>query len=107
MSTLGIVIIGRNEGQRLVRCLASVASSGATVVYVDSGSTDGSVEAAKSTGAQVVTLDISIPFTAARARNEGMQRLDEIPAIDYVQFVDGDCEVDADWLQAAAKFLDQ
>ena len=35
----GAVAIGRNEGKRLRQCLASL--SGAAVVYVDSGSTDG------------------------------------------------------------------
>jgi hypothetical protein len=42
----GVVVIGRNEGQRLITCLGSV-STAAKVVYVDSGSTDGSVQAAR------------------------------------------------------------
>jgi hypothetical protein len=77
------------------------------VVYVDSGSTDGSVELARSLGVHVVDLDLSIPFTAARARNEGFRCLMEVaPALDYVQFVDGDCEVVGGWLETAASFLD-
>ncbi|MGL4321582.1 MAG: glycosyltransferase family 2 protein, partial [Paracoccaceae bacterium] len=51
------VIIGRNEGARLVACLASVAPHVRRMVYVDSGSTDGSVAAATAAGAQVVALD--------------------------------------------------
>lgn len=104
---LGVVVIGRNEGERLVRCLASLRDSGAPIVYVDSGSTDGSVAAARDAGAEVVGLDTSIPFTAARARNAGLARLLECePGLVYAQFVDGDCEVRAGWLAAAVAHLD-
>jgi glycosyltransferase involved in cell wall biosynthesis len=51
MSQVGLVIIGRNEGERLRRCLASVGAGGCDVVYVDSGSTDGSSEVARSRAA--------------------------------------------------------
>ena len=50
MNQLGIVIIGRNEGERLRRCLASVVGWEFAVVYVDSGSTDGSVKLAQCHG---------------------------------------------------------
>src|SRR5258706_15148616 len=66
--SLGLVVIGRNEGDRLVRCLASVRSI-PNRVYVDSGSTDGSVERAKREGVSVVALEVPPNFTAARARN--------------------------------------
>ncbi|WP_375427132.1 glycosyltransferase [uncultured Sphingomonas sp.] len=92
---LGIVVIGRNEGDRLVRCLASIGP-GAPVVYVDSGSTDGSVAAAAAAGARVVNLDLSTPFTAARARNAGRAALDS--TVRLVQFIDGDCTVRPGWL---------
>ena len=75
MSDLGIVTIGRNEGERLRRCLDSLVGRGLPVVYVDSNSTDGSVELARSLGVEVVELDLSLPFTAARARNAGFERL--------------------------------
>ncbi len=65
----GVIAIGRNEGKRLVDCLTSVRSATASIVYVDSGSTDGSVAAAEKLGARVVKLDLAQPFTAARARN--------------------------------------
>lgn len=103
---LGVVVIGRNEGERLRRCLASVRDASTSVVYVDSGSTDASVAMARALGVEVVDLDMSTPFTAARARNAGFQRLREIrPGLEYVQFVDGDCELAADWLGKAAGFL--
>lgn len=103
----GVVLIGRNEGQRLVRCLASVCQDGRPVVYVDSGSTDASCDEARARGALVVDLDMSIPFSAARARNEGWSHLlAEHPELDYVQFVDGDCEVDERWIPLAMDLLD-
>jgi glycosyltransferase involved in cell wall biosynthesis len=105
-AAIGIVIIGRNEGERLKRCLESVTSRGGNVVYVDSGSTDGSVQTALGFGADVVELDMSVPFCAARARNVGYQRLVEHhPDLIYVQFVDGDCEIIGDWLSVAARAL--
>jgi glycosyltransferase involved in cell wall biosynthesis len=78
----------------------------AVVVYVDSGSSDGSVEQARSLGVNVLELDLSIPFTAARARNAGLDYLLELaPHIHYVQFVDGDCEVVSGWLEQAQEVL--
>lgn len=103
---IGIVVIGRNEGERLTACLASVAGQGRPIVYVDSGSTDGSPDNARSFGAEVVDLDLSIPFTAARARNAGFQRLIEIaPTLQFVQFVDGDCVIFPGWIDAASRFF--
>jgi glycosyltransferase involved in cell wall biosynthesis len=102
-----VVVIGRNEGLRLERCLASLAGRADKVVYVDSGSTDGSVQRASALGVEVLTLDMTIPFTAARARNEGFACLQKaLPAVRHVQFVDGDCEVHAGWLVTAQAFLD-
>ena len=105
---VGLVAIGRNEGERLRKCLKSVVGRAGKVVYVDSGSTDSSVEMARSLGVVVVELDMTRPFTAARARNEGFGCLRNVaPGLAYVQFVDGDCEVVPGWLEKAALFLDQ
>lgn len=100
------VVIGRNEGQRLIDCLASLRGQVRRIVYVDSGSTDGSPAAARAAGAEVVDLDMSRPFTAARARNAGLERLLGSGG-DYVQFADGDCVVDPGWIATAAGFLAQ
>lgn len=108
---VGAVAIGRNEGDRLVRCLdalvAQLPDPGA-IVYVDSGSTDGSRDRAQERGIAVVTLDTSIPFTAARARNAGWRYLlDHHPpnTFTHIQFIDGDCELDPGWItQALAQF---
>ena len=104
---IAAVAIGRNEGDRLERCLISLQGQVGRIVYVDSGSTDGSRERA-ALQAAVVNLDLTRPFTAARARNAGFAALleagDDAPA--YVQFIDGDCELQPGWIAAAAAFLD-
>lgn len=104
-AAIGLVLIGRNEGDRLVRCLASIADPRLPVVYVDSGSTDPSVERARAR-AEVVELDASTPFTAARGRNAGFEALlRSHPHVGLVQFVDGDCELAPGWIDAAARHL--
>lgn len=103
---IGVVVIGRNEGERLRRCLLSLRATTEAMVYVDSGSSDGSTRLAFDIGAHVVELDLSQPFTAARARNAGFARLMEVsPGLDGVQFVDGDCEIAPGWMAAASRFL--
>lgn len=102
MQSIGVVVIGRNEGNRLYQCLRSTIGFGSTLVYVDSGSTDGSVALALSIGVHVVELDLSVPFTAARARNAGFEYLLQVkPEVEFVQFVDGDCRVVEGWLERA------
>ena len=105
-TNFGVVVIGRNEGERLKTCLTSVSRYTDKLVYVDSGSTDGSVQLAMAMGVIVVELDMTFPFTAARARNEGFRILCGLaPNIEFVQFVDGDCEVVDGWLDSAVSFL--
>lgn len=104
--SIGAVVIGRNEGARLIDCLTSMQGQAARIVYVDSGSTDGSQAAARDLGAEVVELETDTPFTAARARNAGLARLTgHGTAPDLVQFVDGDCVLDPGWLPSAISFL--
>ena len=108
--SVGVVVIGRNEGERLKRCLRSLLDQGAgPIVYVDSGSSDDSVAFSRSQGVIVVNLDTSIPFTMARGRNAGFSELQRLfPALRWVQFVDGDCEVRADWIaRARDAFVDR
>lgn len=101
-SVIDAVVIGRNEGDRLVACLASLKGQVRRVIYVDSGSTDGSVANAQAAGAIIVELDQDKPFTAARARNAGFA---QTTGADFVQFVDGDCEIVPGWIETAADFL--
>ena len=103
---VGIVMIGRNEGERLRRCIASTETAAARV-YVDSGSTDDSVAWARAHGVTVVELAVPPKFTAARARNAGLERLlQDHPGLRYVQMVDGDCELAPGWLDAALLALE-
>ena len=99
-ATIAAVAIGRNEGDRLIRCLTTLKDQLDRIVYVDSGSSDGSVQAARDLGIEVVELDTSVPFTAARARNAGFEALKPGGLPDFVQFVDGDCGVEPGWIAA-------
>jgi len=107
LPTCGAVVIGRNEGQRLITCLESLLTSLDCIVYVDSGSSDNSLLVAAERGVDCVSLDLSMPFTAARARNEGAAYLlKKHPNLAYIQFVDGDCEVQSQWVVLAQNYLD-
>jgi len=103
---IGIVVIGRNEALRLAACLSSVSDNLNRTVYVDSGSTDRSAELAERCGAEVIRLSDG-PFTAARGRRVGLEFIQSrFTAAKYVQFIDGDCEIDPGWIGAASNFLD-
>lgn len=110
-SNIGVVAIGRNEGERLIRCIHSLQAQlppEMPIVYVDSGSTDGSQEKVQAMGIDLVNLDMSVPFTMARGRNTGFQYLlNHYPDLEYVQFIDGDCELLPGWLDQALNFIEQ
>lgn len=98
--SVAIVAIGRNEGDRLKSCLRSVMNRARLIVYVDSGSVDGSSQYARSLNCLVVELDPARPFTAARARNEGFACvIEHAPDVRFVQFLDGDCDLVEGWLE--------
>jgi cellulose synthase/poly-beta-1,6-N-acetylglucosamine synthase-like glycosyltransferase len=101
------VVIGRNEGARLVRCLESIRAADwpadkLEIVYVDSASTDDSCARAKELGARVVEIRPERP-SAAAGRNAGLA----VATYDFVQFMDGDTVLHRDWLRKAiAAFRD-
>lgn len=106
LASVAVVVIGRNEGARLLACFQSLLIHTQHIIYVDSGSTDQSVFHAAQRGIDVVALDMSIPFTAARARNAGLNRLQQCyPDCTWVQFIDGDCQIAPNWLHDAVDFL--
>jgi len=103
---VGFVIIGRNEGPRLERCLRSVLALSSRAVYADSASSDDSVSTAKRLGVAVVALAADGRLNAARGRNAGYEELRaRFPECDVVQFVDGDCILQPEWVSGALEFL--
>ncbi len=104
--SLSVVVIGRNEGERLPRCLQSIRDadyprSNLEVIYVDSDSTDGSSARAERLGAKVISLK-SPPLNAAAARNAGFR----LASCDLIHFLDGDTIVHASWLKTAVRAMD-
>ena len=89
LPALSVVVIGRNEGARLAKCLDSVGKVRGVevkeIIYVDSASTDGSPELASQFGAVVIVVRSERP-TAALGRNAGWRRAES----DLVLFLDGD-----------------
>ena len=103
MDDLGVVVIGRNEGQRLKECLQAVLRQTRQVVYADSASTDGSLALAQALGVKTIAVE---GVGAARAQNAGLAYLRQLyPALEWVQFVDGDCELTPGWLAQARLIL--
>ena len=98
-----IVVIGRNEGERLASCLRSLdfPEVETELIYVDSASSDGSPEVAKSFAAEVILLQGGIQ-TAARARNAGWQKA----LAPYILFLDGDTVLKRGFAEAAVKVLE-
>lgn len=102
----GFVVIGRNEGERLARCLRSLRNASSRIVYADSVSTDGSAELASALGATVVSVEPVGPLNAARGRNAGLAAFRQhFPECKYVQFLDGDCVLLSGWVETAISFL--
>jgi glycosyltransferase involved in cell wall biosynthesis len=102
--SLSIVVIGRNEGQRLARCLDSIRAvrgfESVQLIYVDSASTDGSPELASRYGAEVVVIHPERP-TAAAGRNAGWCRATE----ELILFLDGDTILNPDFPLAALEAM--
>ena len=98
--TLSVVVIGRNEGELLARCLESVQRmrwpGSLELIYVDSCSSDESPELAGRAGAHVIRLDTGKP-TAARGRNAGWRQA----SAPLILFLDGDTILDPDFPQRA------
>ncbi|UCF35403.1 MAG: glycosyltransferase [Acidobacteriota bacterium] len=98
---LSVVVIGRDEGARLERCLKSIRgmkSPGGDfeIIYVDSASKDGSRELAATYGAQVLSLETARP-TAAKARNLGWRAAKAATIL----FLDGDTILDPDFASSS------
>jgi glycosyltransferase involved in cell wall biosynthesis len=107
-TSVGIVVVGRNEEKFLKVALESALAASRIVVYVDSGSTDNSLTIAANLGVEIVELDPTIPFTAARAYNTGVDHLLTLnQSLQFVQFLDGDAQLAPGWVNAAAQAMQQ
>jgi len=99
--SFSVIIIGRNEGERLLRCIESVRAmrggfSPPEIVYVDSASSDGSGDLARKAGARVIELS-SDNSSAAKGRNAGWKTA----AGEYILFLDGDTILAPDFVEKA------
>ena len=105
MPLVSVVVIGKNEGRRLLACLKSIQNITSDkflteVIYVDTNSSDGSPESALSLGAKVIRINPSRP-SAAIARNAGWRA----SFGKYVLFLDGDTLLDQSFIdQALSQF---
>lgn len=97
---ISVIVIGKNEGARLQACLASVTQALALlaheIIYVDSGSADGSLSAAKACGARCYLL-------GAKDTTAGLGRLTGTKEArgEYLLFLDGDMQLQPRFVQKA------
>jgi glycosyltransferase involved in cell wall biosynthesis len=105
--SLSVVVIGLDEEARIGEALASAIDEcppgvSLEVYYVDSGSSDRSVEIANSVqGVVIMHLGAQRP-SAAKARNAGLRRA----KAKYVQLLDGDSIIQPGWLRCALDYLE-
>jgi glycosyltransferase involved in cell wall biosynthesis len=102
---VSVVVIGRNEGERLTRCLQSVHagdwdSLSWELIYVDSHSVDDSKQRAGRQGAQVLSLG-DMPPCAAAGRNIGWRAARG----ELVLFLDGDTLLEPGFVRHALAVL--
>lgn len=102
---LSVVIVGRNEGERLIRCIRSVQAinfpkEAMEIIYVDSGSTDNSPARAKALGVRVLTIQPERPVPTF-GRNAGW-RAAQAP---FILFLDGDTILQPDFVKAALSYF--
>ncbi len=101
---ISIIIIGKNEGGKLIKCLESVSNLIHSnkeilfeVIYIDSNSTDNSIVNARNFGDNIRIYKINGKTNAAIARNIGAKEAKG----DVLFFLDGDMEVNITFLNHA------
>ena len=104
---VSIVIIGRNEGARLVKCIESAQNleypaDKMEIIYVDSLSSDGSADRVKKMGIEKVYVLKEEKTCAAMGRNLGLEHAKG----DLILFLDGDTQISSDFLSAAVPHFD-
>jgi len=101
MDDVTVVVIGRNEATNLPRCFDSIQKLTRRIVFVDSNSSDRSVEVAREYGVPVIVVLDSNFYSASLGRMVGATKC-ETPLI---QFLDGDMELAPEWMPTAAQFM--
>ena len=104
---VSVVIIGRNEGDRLLDCLEAVnivprEGFRLELIYVDSASSDGSPDRARAHGARVIEVNPERP-SAALGRNAGWRSSKG----EFVLFLDGDTLLEPDFIAKALPAMDE
>ena len=108
MCDLSFVIIGRNAEWSIARLLNSIISRAPThlsveIIYVDSASTDRTIEIVSTYPVTVIQLSADQPLCASAGRFIGSR----YATGKYVYFLDSDMELLDGWLQRALKELDE
>lgn len=102
ISDVTFVVIGRNESQHLARTFESILKVTKNIVFVDSNSTDNSIEIAKKYQIKKIIKVVSSYGTAALSRSKGAKEV----TTKYIQFLDGDETIEEDWLTKALKKIE-
>ena len=97
------VVIGRNEGKLLERCFLSVLQFSKNIIYVDSNSEDNSVEIAKRLNINNIFHLKSNFYSASLGRYVGARNV----KTKYIQFLDGDMEIDSNWIGEGIHYLEK
>ena len=105
MSRIALVMIVRDEAPRLERCLASAAQYVDRMIVLDTGSTDGSQELARSLGAEVHHFDWVDDFSAARNAALDLSDADWNLVLDADEWIDEGGEALAEVVHGDRKFL--
>ena len=108
MMSISAVVIGRNEQALLPACLRSILAAaeevgGLDLLYVDSASSDQSVEAALGLGARVLSLRPEWGLSPAAGRYVGYHHTGG----ELVLFVDADTVVERGFLREAAGWFER
>lgn len=104
---LSVVIIGRNEGDKIGKCILSVKEClfdyyDYQIIYVDGNSTDNSIEFAKKYNVQVYKITKCKYLTASLGRYIGAINSQK----KYILFLDGDMQLQLGWIEIAIGYLE-
>jgi len=98
MPTLSLCMIVKNEEKHLTRCLSSVQNVVDEIVVVDTGSSDNTIEIAKSFNAKIFHFDWVDDFSAAR--NFAMSKCTG----DWILYLDADEELNPDSIEEVKRY---